>query len=83
MLSPILCAQVWLQPRSFGDDGLRYAKGIPICIIYRLQMNVRTKVALCFLMGLGVLYATHSTSVDQRTDSVVAPPVVQLPKRLP
>lgn len=31
--------------------------GIPIFIIYRLQMNVRTKVALCILMGLGVFTA--------------------------
>ena len=29
--------------------------GIPIFVIYRLQMNIRTKVALCVLMGLGVL----------------------------
>ncbi len=29
--------------------------GIPIFVIQRLQMNIRTKFALCFLMGLGVL----------------------------
>ena len=29
--------------------------GIPIFVIQRLQMNIRTKIALCFLMGLGVL----------------------------
>ncbi|CAD6581152.1 MAG: hypothetical protein ASARMPREDX12_000373 [Alectoria sarmentosa] len=28
--------------------------GIPIFVIYRMQMNMRTKVALCVLMGLGV-----------------------------
>ncbi|KAL8813669.1 MAG: hypothetical protein Q9200_000086 [Gallowayella weberi] len=30
---------------------------IPISVIHRLQMNVRTKVALCILMSLGVLTA--------------------------
>lgn len=30
--------------------------GIPILVISRLQMNIRTKIALCCLMGLGVLY---------------------------
>ena len=29
--------------------------GIPAFVILRLQMNTRTKVALCILMGLGVL----------------------------
>lgn len=29
--------------------------GIPILVIYRMQMNARTKAALCVLMGLGVL----------------------------
>ena len=55
MLSPILFAQVSSQIQGLCRTYLRYAKGIPIFIIYRLQMNVRTKVALCFLMGLGVL----------------------------
>ena len=31
--------------------------GIPILVIHRLQMNYRTKVALCILMGLGVFTA--------------------------
>lgn len=31
--------------------------GIPILVIHRLQMNFRTKVALCVLMGLGVFTA--------------------------
>ena len=31
--------------------------GIPILVIHRLQMNNRTKVALCILMGLGVFTA--------------------------
>ena len=31
--------------------------GIPILVIHRLQMNIRTKVALCMLMGLGVFTA--------------------------
>ena len=30
---------------------------IPILVIHRLQMNTRTKVALCILMGLGVFTA--------------------------
>lgn len=31
--------------------------GIPIFVIYRMQMNTRTKAALCVLMGLGVFTA--------------------------
>ena len=31
--------------------------GIPILVIHRLQMNLRTKIALCMLMGLGVFTA--------------------------
>lgn len=29
--------------------------GIPIFVIQRLQMNIRAKIALCSLLGLGVL----------------------------
>ena len=29
--------------------------GIPILVIRQLQMNKRTKILLCLLMGLGVL----------------------------
>lgn len=44
---------------GFGLDAFTdlMCAGIPIFIIYRLQMNVRTKVALCILMGLGVFTA--------------------------
>lgn len=44
---------------GFGVDAFTdlVCAGIPIFIIYRLQMNVRNKVALCFLMGLGVFTA--------------------------
>ncbi|KAF6220016.1 hypothetical protein HO133_003841 [Letharia lupina] len=31
--------------------------GIPTFVLYRMQMNTRTKVALCVLMGLGVFTA--------------------------
>ena len=31
--------------------------GIPVLVIHRLQLNFRTKVALCVLMGLGVFTA--------------------------
>lgn len=29
--------------------------GIPVFVILRLQMNMRTRIALCLLMSLGVL----------------------------
>jgi len=43
--------------RGPGLDALTdlLCAGIPIFVIQRLQMNIRTKFALCFLMGLGVL----------------------------
>lgn len=44
---------------GFGLDAFTdlVCAGIPIFVIYRLQMNTRTKVALCCLMGLGVFIA--------------------------
>ncbi|MCJ1378141.1 hypothetical protein MMC17_001237 [Xylographa soralifera] len=44
---------------GFGADILTdlVCAGIPIFVIHRLQMNNRTKIALCCLMGLGVFTA--------------------------
>lgn len=44
---------------GFGLDGFTdiICAGIPIFILHRLQMNTRTKWALCLLMGLGSLTA--------------------------
>ena len=44
---------------GFGLDGFTdlICAAIPIFILHRLQMNVRTKVALCGLLGLGSLTA--------------------------
>ena len=43
--------------RDLGLDAITdlVCAGIPAFVILRLQMNTRTKVGLCFLMGLGVL----------------------------
>lgn len=44
---------------NYGLDALTdiICAGIPICVIHRLQMNRRTKIALSLLMGLGVFTA--------------------------
>ena len=44
---------------GFGLDGLTdlVCAAVPIFILHRLQMNIRTKVALCGLIGLGSLTA--------------------------
>jgi hypothetical protein len=40
--------------------------GFPILIIYRLNMSRRTKVGLCMLMGLGVMYVMPSFFLAKR-----------------
>ncbi|KAL8871613.1 MAG: hypothetical protein Q9174_002592 [Haloplaca sp. 1 TL-2023] len=50
--------------------------GIPIFVIHRLQMNIRTKLAVGFLMSLGVLLVAkeskHEPGDDQLTGSRTA-----------
>ena len=47
------CLTVTLGLDAFTD---LVCAGIPIFVILRLQMNMRTKIALCVLMGLGILW---------------------------
>ncbi|KAL8738231.1 MAG: hypothetical protein Q9181_000957 [Wetmoreana brouardii] len=49
---------------NYGLDALTdlICAGIPIFVIHQLQMNIRTKVAVGFLMSLGVLTAGCATA---------------------
>ncbi|KAL8779774.1 MAG: hypothetical protein Q9203_001194 [Teloschistes exilis] len=44
---------------NYGMDAVTdlICAGIPVFVIHRLRMNIRTKLAICFLMSLGVLTA--------------------------
>ena len=46
------CLTVTLGLDAFTD---LVCAGIPTFVILRLQMSMRTKIALCVLMGLGIL----------------------------
>lgn len=55
MCTDKMWSSAWLT--SVGLDALTdlICAGIPIFVIHRLQMNIRTKLAVGFLMSLGVL----------------------------
>lgn len=46
---------------NYGMDAVTdlICAGVPVFVIHRLHMNIRNKLAICFLMSLGVLYVRY------------------------